>query len=199
LVIFNSFSALKILINNVMKIPHMHAVLKSFGMVALLLAVNFCAHAREPMRLVAKNATGAEIFSIEQTYNGKRQKNPNTKPTRDPDRFETDFYQITYKNLSNEPITVKRMALGVRYGTGTIAGVKSTATNSNDSWGAGLQERDLAAQPMFDQNVLAAGKSQSGEYFISTRDMNYIDRVIQIEHLGKTYELKWEMLFSKGE
>jgi hypothetical protein len=85
------------------------------------------------MRLVAKDAVGAEFFSIEQTYNGKRQKNPNTKPTRDPDRFETDFYQITYKNLSNEPITVKRMALGVRYGTGTMAGVKSTATNSNDS------------------------------------------------------------------
>jgi hypothetical protein len=179
--------------------PNIHTVFKSFGLIALLIACTFCANAREPIRLVATDAAGAEIFSVEQTYNGKRQKNPNTKPTRDPERFETDFYQITYKNLSNMPITVKRMALGVRYGTGTMVGVKSAATSSNDSWGAGLQERDLVAQPMFDKNVLAAGKSQTGEYFISTRDLNYIDRVIQIEHLGKTYELKWEMLFSKGE
>ena len=52
---------------------------------------------------------------------------------------------------------------------------------------------------MFDNKVLAAGKSQTGEYFISTKDLNYIDRVIQIEHKGKTYELKWEMLFSRGD
>ena len=78
-----------------------------------------------------------------------------------------------------------------------MVGVKKG--DANDSWGAGLQERDLTAQPMFDKNVLAAGRSQSGEYFISTNDMNYIDRIIQIEHLGKTYDLKWEMLFSKGE
>jgi hypothetical protein len=182
-----------------MTTSNMHTVFKSFGSVALILVVNICAHAREPIRLVAIDAAGAEIFSVEQTYNGKRQKNPNTKPTRDPERFETDFYQITYKNLSSLPITVKRMALGVRYGTGTMVGVKSAATSSNDSWGAGLQERDLVAQPMFDKNVLAAGKSQTGEYFISMRDLNYIDRVIQIEHFGKTYDLKWEMLFSIGE
>jgi hypothetical protein len=157
------------------------------------------AHAREPFRVVANDGAGKEIFAVEQAYNGKRQKNPNTKPTRDPDRFETDFYQITYKNLSSEPIIVKRFALGLRHGTGTIVGLKSATTSSNDSWGAGLQERDLTTQPMFDKNVLGASKSQTGEYFISTRDMNYIDRVIQIEHLGKTYELKWEMLFSKGE
>jgi hypothetical protein len=165
-----------------------------FGLVTVM-----AAHAREPIRVVATDSAGKEIFAVEQVYNGKRQKNPNTKPTRDPDRFETDFYQITYKNLSSEPITVKRLALGLRYGTGTMVGIKNAATSSNDSWGAGLQERDLTVQPMFDKNVLAAGKSQTGEYFISTKDMNYIDRVIQIEHLGKTYELKWEMLFSKGE
>lgn len=174
-------------------------VFKFFALVLLLLCASMPAHAREPIRAVAKDSAGNDIFVIEQVYNGKRQKNPNTKPSRDPDRFETDFYQITYKNLSNEPVTVKRLALGLRYGTGTMVGIKNTATSSNDSWGAGLQERDLTAQPMFDKNVLAAGKSQTGEYFISTKDMNYIDRVIQIEHLGKTYELKWEMLFSKGE
>lgn len=165
----------------------------------LILSLVTAALAREPIRALAKDSAGNDIFAVEQVYNGKRQKNPNTKPTRDPDRFETDFYQITYKNLSNEPVTVKRLALGLRYGTGTMAGIKNAATSSNDSWGAGLKERDLTAQPMFDKNVLAAGKSQTGEYFISTKDMNYIDRVIQIEHLGKTYELKWEMLFFKGE
>jgi hypothetical protein len=73
----------------------------------------------------------------------------------------------------------------LRYGARTMVGMKSAATSSNDSWGAGLQVRDLVAQPMFDKNVLAAGKSQTGEYFISTK--------------GKTYELKWEMFFSKGD
>jgi hypothetical protein len=170
-----------------------------FAAIILFLGFSTSIQAREPIRVVATDKAGKEIFAVEQVYNGKRQKNPNTKPTRDPDRFETDFYQITYKNLSSEPILVKRLALGVRYGTGTMVGVKNASTSSNDSWGAGLQERDLTAQPMFDKNVLAAGKSQTGEYFISTKDLNYIDRVIQIEHLGKTYDLKWEMLFSKGE
>lgn len=165
---------------------------------ATALAFGISAHAREPIRVVATESAGKEIFSVEQIYNGKRAKNPNTKPSRDPEKFETDFYQITYKNLSTEPILVKRLALGLRYGTGTMVGVKQASTGSGDSWGAGLQDRDLTTQPLFDKNVLAAGKSQSGEYFISTNNMNYIDRIIQIEHLGKTYDLKWEMLFSKG-
>jgi hypothetical protein len=164
---------------------------------ATALAFAISAHAREPIRVVATDSAGKEIFSVEQVYNGKRSKNPNTKPNRDPAQFETDFYQITYKNLSNEPIVLKRIAIGLRYGTGTIVGVKKD--NNADSWGAGLQERDLTVQPMFDKNVLAAEKSQTGEYFISTNGVNFIDRVIQIEHLGKTYDLKWEMKFSKGE
>ncbi len=163
---------------------------------ATALALITTAFAREPIRVVATDSAGKEIFSVEQIYNGKRAKNPNTKPNRDPEKFETDFYQIIYKNLSKEPVFVKRIALGLRHGAGTMVGVKKG--DANDSWGAGLQERDLTAQPMFDKNVLAAGRSQSGEYFISTNDMNYIDRIIQIEHLGKTYDLKWEMLFSKG-
>mgnify|MGYP006382073247 FL=1 len=169
------------------------------GLMALILSTVtvISVQAREPIRVVATDSAGKEIFSVEQIYNGKRAKNPNTKPNRDPEKFETDFYQIIYKNLSNEPVLVKRIALGLRHGAGTIVGIKKG--DSNDSWGAGLQERDLTAQPMFDKNVLAAGKSQSSEYFISTNDLNYIDRVIQIEHLGKTYDLKWEMKFSKGE
>ena len=162
-----------------------------------LCLMNTAAQAREPIRVAALDAAGKEIFVIEQVYNGKRQKNPNTKPSRDPEKFETDFYQITYKNLSSEPVTVKRMALGLRHGAGTMVGVRKS--NSEDSWGAGLQEMDLALKPMFSNNVLGPKRSQTGEYFISTNGPNFIDRVIQIEHLGKTYDLKWEMPFYKGD
>jgi hypothetical protein len=167
---------------------------------ALVLVLSFIAataQARDPERFAITDSAGKEIFVVDQVYNGKRAKNPNTKPTRDPERFDVDFYQITYKNLSADPITVMRMASGLRYGVGTIAGVKKG--DANDSWGAGFQERDLSAQPMFDNNVLAAGKSTSGEAFITTNGINFLDRVIQIEHLGKTYDLKWGMKYYKGE
>ena len=167
----------------------------------ILISITLClmstaAQARDPIRVAALDAAGKEIFVIEQVYNGKRQKNPNTKPSRDPEIFETDFYQITYRNVSSEPVTVKRMALGLRHGAGTMFGVRKG--NSEDSWGAGLQEMDLGLKPMFSNNVLGPKRTQSGEYFISTAGPNFIDRIIQIEHLGKTYELKWEMPFYKG-
>ncbi len=63
----------------------------------------------------------------------------------------------------------------------------------------GLQERDLALQPMFDKNVFAPGKVYSQEYFISTNGTSFMDRAIQIEHLSKTYELKWGMKFAFGD
>ncbi|HMS25858.1 MAG TPA: hypothetical protein PKC80_00570 [Burkholderiaceae bacterium] len=155
------------------------------------------AQARDPIRVAALDSSGKEIFVIEQVYNGKRQKNPNTKPSRDPEKYETDFYQITYRNMSSEPVTVKRMALGLRNGAGTMVGVRKN--NSEDSWGAGLQEMDLALKPMFSNNVLGPKRTQTGEYFISTNGPNFIDRIIQIEHVSKTYELKWEMPFIKGD
>lgn len=154
-------------------------------------------HAREPIRVAVQDSSGKEIFVIEQVYNGKRQKNPNTKPGKDPEKFETDFYQITYRNMSSEPVAVKRMALGLRYGAGTMVGVRKSS--SEDSWGTGLQEMDLALKPMFSNNVLGPKRTQTGEYFISTNGPNFIDRIIQIEHVGKTYELKWEMPFIKGD
>ena len=98
--------------------------------------------------------------------------------------------------MSSEPVAVKRMALGLRYGAGTMVGVRKSS--SEDSWGTGLHEMDLALKPMFSNNVLGPKRTQTGEYFISTNGPNFIDRIIQIEHLGKTYELKWEMPFYKG-
>ena len=91
----------------------------------ILVSIALCifstpAHAREPIRVAVQDSSGKEIFVIEQVYNGKRQKNPNTKPGKDPEKFETDFYQITYRNMSNEPVTVKRMALGLRHGLATM-------------------------------------------------------------------------------
>ena len=174
----------------------MKTYLKTWLMVVFL-AVAVSAQARDGERFVVTDSSGKEIFAVEQVYNGKRPKNLNTRPSRDPEKFETDFYQISFKNLSAEPIVLKKMALGLRYGAGTVVGLKKG--DANDTWGAGLQERDLATQPLFDKNVLSAGKVYSGEYFISTKGVNYMDRVIQIEHQGKTYELKWGMKFSPGE
>lgn len=155
------------------------------------------ARAREPERFVVTDSAGKELLVVEQVYNGKRPKNPNTRPSRDPEKFETDFYQMSFKNLSAEPIVLKRMALGLRFGAGTVVGLKKGDTN--DIFAAGLQERDLTVQPMFDKNTFAPGKVYSAEYFISTNASNSMDRVIQIEHLGKTYELKWGMKFAFGD
>ena len=167
----------------------------------ILVFATLCLHstatqARDPIRVAVQDSSGKEIFVIEQVYNGKRQKNPNTKPNRDPEKFETDFYQITYKNLSDDPINVKRMALGLRHGAFNLYGVKKD--DSDGRLVSGLLDIDLNQKPMFTNNVLASKRSQTGEYFISTNGPNFIDRIIQIEHLGKTYELKWEMPFYKG-
>lgn len=165
--------------------------------VLMFLLVTCLAQAREPERFVVTDSAGKELLVVDLVYNGKRPKSPNTRPSRDPEKFETDFYQMSFKNLSAEPIVLKRMALGLRHGTGTVVGLKKG--DSNESWGAGLQERDLTAQPMFDKNTLAPGKVYSAEYFISTNGVNFMDRMIQIEHLGKSYELKWGMKFSAGD
>ena len=167
-----------------------------------LISITLClmstaAQARDPIRVAALDAAGKEIFVIEQVYNGKRQKNPNTKPNRDPEKYETDFYQITYKNVSDEPITVNRLALGLRHGAANLYGVKKG--DSDGRLVSGLVDIDLSQKPMFSNNVLGPKRTQSGEYFISTSGPNSIDRIIQIEHLGKTYELKWEMPFNKGD
>lgn len=167
------------------------------GLLGLLFMASAWAQARDNERFVVKDEAGKEILAVEQVYNGKRPKNPNTRPSRDPEKFETDFYQMSFKNLTTEPIVLKRMALGLRHGAGTVVGLKKG--DGNDSWGAGMQERDLAAQPLFDKNVFAPGKVYSAEYFISTNGVNFMDRLIQIEHLGKTYELKWGMKFSFGD
>ena len=174
----------------------MNRYLKTGFSILLALAAAWV-QAREPERFVVSDSAGKEILAVEQVYNGKRPKNPNTRPSRDPEKFETDFYQMSFKNLTTEPIVLKRMALGLRHGAGTVVGLKKG--DGNDSWGAGMQERDLAAQPLFDKNVFAPGKVYSAEYFISTNGVNFMDRLIQIEHLGKTYELKWGMKFSFGD
>ena len=174
----------------------MKALLKAWLVMIFLLGTGW-ALARDTERFVVSDSAGKEILAVEQVYNGKRPKNPNTRPSRDPEKFETDFYQMSFKNLTTEPIVLKRMALGLRHGAGTVVGLKKG--DGNDSWGAGMQERDLAAQPLFDKNVFAPGKVYSAEYFISTNGVNFMDRLIQIEHLGKTYELKWGMKFSFGD
>ena len=174
----------------------MKALLKAWLVMIFLLSTGW-ALARDTERFVVSDSAGKEILAVEQVYNGKRPKNPNTRPSRDPEKFETDFYQMSFKNLTAEPIVLKRMALGLRHGAGTVAGLKKG--DSNDSWGAGMQERDLAVQPLFDKNDFAPGKVYSAEYFISTNGVNFMDRLIQIEHLGKTYELKWGMKFSFGD
>ena len=165
--------------------------------VVIFIFASGLAQARDTERFVITDAAGKELLAVEQVYNGKRAKNPNTRPSRDPEKFETDFYQMSFKNLSDQPVTLKKMAIGLRFGVGTVAGLKKG--DANETWGAGLQERDLAVQPMFDKNVASPGKVYSGEYFISTKGINFMDRLIQIEHLGKTYELKWGMKFSPGE
>ena len=174
----------------------MKAQLNAWLVTVFLLSTGW-AQARDSERFVVTDSIGKEILAVEQVYNGKRAKNPNTRPSRDPEKFETDFYQMSFKNLTAEPIVLKRMALGLRYGAGTVVGVKKG--DANDTWGAGLQERDLAVQPMFDKNSFTPGKLYSAEYFISAKGVNYMDRTIQIEHLGKSYELKWGMKFSPGE
>ena len=167
----------------------------------ILVFATLCLHstatqARDPIRVAALDGSGKEIFVIEQVYNGKRQKNPKTKPSRDPEKFETDFYQITYKNLSEDPKSVKRMALGLRHGAANLYGVKKG--DSDGRLVSGLVDIDLSQKPMFNNNVLGAKRNHTWEYFISTNGPNFIDRIIQIEHLGKTYELKWEKPFYNG-
>ena len=135
---------------------------------------------------------------LEQTYNGKRPQNPSTRVPHDPEQVDTDFYQLTYRNLTQDPIIVKRFAQGLRYGTGSLIGQQSSG--STDSWGAGLQERDLVKQPMFGRNMITPDRPVGGEVFIYGRlSPNYLDRVMEIEHLGKRYELKWGMRYSSGE
>lgn len=175
----------------------MQRIKQFFAILMMIFGLVTSAQARDPEHFAVTESAGKEILVVVQVYNGKRPKSPNTKPTCDPEKFDVDFYQITYKNLSTDPTTVKRMASGLRYGAGTIVGVKKG--EANDSWGGGLQERDLAIQPMFDNNVLAAGKSISDEAFITTNRIDFLDRVMQIEHLGKTYDLKWGMKYYKGE
>jgi hypothetical protein len=166
-------------------------------LLAVLLTLTGLAQARDTERFVVTDTAGKELLAVEQVYNGKRPKSPNTRPSRDPEKFETDFYQMSFKNLTTEPIVLKRMALGMRHGAGTVVGIKKG--DANEAWGAGLQELNLETQPMFDKNVFSPGKVYSREYFVTANIVNYMDRVIQIEHLGKTYELKWGMKFSFGE
>lgn len=174
----------------------MKALLKAWLVMIFLLSTGW-ALARDTERFVVTDAAGKELLVVEQVYNGKRPKNPNTRPSRDPEKFETDFYQMSFKNLTAEPIVLKRMALGLRHGAGTVVGIKKG--DANEAWGAGLQELNLDTQPMFDKNVFSPGKVYSREYFVTANIVNFMDRVIQIEHLGKTYELKWGMKFSFGE
>lgn len=153
--------------------------------------------ADDPVRVAAKDASGREIFVVEQTYSGKKPLDPRTRLPHSPDDVDTDFYKITYRNVSDQPIAVKRFASGLRYGTGTIVGQKDA--EGREAWGNGLKPRDLTAQPMFNKNILAPGASITSEGFIYGRTSpNYMDRVIEIDHAGTPHELKWEMRYQRG-
>lgn len=165
---------------------------------AISTIVTGTAHAAdEPVRVAARDAQGREVFVIEQVYVGKKPTDPKTRVPHNPDDVDTDFYKVSFHNPTGQPVMVKRFAAGLRYGTGTVIGQKSSG--GADAWGAGLQERDLVRQPMFADNVLAAGRTVTSEYFIYGKTSpNYFDRAIMVEHEGKTYELKWEMRYVRG-
>ena len=153
--------------------------------------------ADEPTRAVARDAHGVEVFVVELLYVGKKPLDARTRLPHNPDDVDTDFYKVTFRNPTTKPVTLKHYASGLRYGTGTIVGQASAV--GGDSWGAGLQARDLVKQPMFDNNVLAAGRTVTAEHFIYGKTSpNYFDRVMRIEHDGATYEVKWEMRYSRG-
>jgi hypothetical protein len=153
--------------------------------------------ADEPTRAVARDAQGAEVFVVELLYVGKKPLDARTRLPHNPDDVDTDFYKVTFRNPTTKPVTLKHYASGLRYGAGTIVGQTSAA--GGDSWGAGLQARDLVKQPMFDNNVLAAGRTVTAEHFIYGKiSPNYFDRMMRIEHDGAMYEVKWEMRYSRG-
>ena len=150
-----------------------------------------------PTRAVARDAQGREVFVVELEYAGKKPQDTRTRVPHNPDEVDTDFYKVTFRNPTDKPITLKHYASGLRYGTGSIVG--QTSASGGESWGAGLQPRDLARQSMFDGNVLAAGRTVTAEHFIFGKiSPNYMDRVMRIEHDGATYEVKWEMRYSRG-
>jgi hypothetical protein len=153
--------------------------------------------AEEPSRAVARDAQGVEVFVVELLYVGKKPLDARTRLPHNPDEIDTDFYKVTFRNPTAKPVTLKHYASGLRYGAGTIVG--QTSTLGSDSWGAGLQARDLVKQPMFDNNVLAAGRTVTAEHFIYGKiSPNYFDRVMRVEHDGAVYEVKWEMRYSRG-
>lgn len=151
----------------------------------------------EPTRAAARDAQGVEVFVVELLYVGKKPLDARTRLPHNPDDVDTDFYKVTFRNPTTKPVTLKHYASGLRYGTGTIVG--QTSAIGGDSWGAGLQPRDLVKQPMFDNNVLAAGRTVTAEHFIYGKTSpNYFDRMMRVEHDGATYEVKWEMRYSRG-
>lgn len=181
-------------INSASYLRHLFALL-TFVMLATTGLPTFAAD--EPLRAVARDAQGVEVFVVELTYVGKKPLDARTRLPHNPDDVDTDFYKVTFRNPTTRPVTLKHYASGLRYGTGTIVGQASTT--GGDSWGAGLQPRDLVKQPMFDNNVLAPGRTVTAEHFIYGKiSPNYFDRVMRIEHDGAMYEVKWEMRYSRG-
>lgn len=150
-----------------------------------------------PTRAVARDTQGREVFVVELEYVGKKPLDARTRLPHNTDEVDTDFYKVTFRNPTDRPVMLKHYASGLRYGTGSIVG--QMGASGGESWGAGLQPRDLVKQPMFDGNVLAAGRSVVAEHFIFGKlSPNFMDRVMRIEHDGATYEVKWEMRYSRG-
>ncbi len=155
------------------------------------------AHAQN-QRLEIKSEAGQTLLIVEQEYLGKKPPPNMPKLPHDPAAVDTDFYRLTYRNVSGAPLNLVRYAIGLRFGAGTLYGVKSD--QGSDTFGGGLKEIDLKRQIMFDKNAFPVGYTRTYSHWVSSpRGANYMDREIAIEHDGKQLTLRWAMQYVKGD